>query len=78
MNGGHVHTLENLWIRRITVRHLEPGIFASQNHFDLSKRLLSCCLLGMHKEIIKQKIVITITEIATEDVMNVRASEQDF
>ena len=33
---------------------------------------------GMHKETIKQKIVITITEIATEDVMNVRASEQDF
>ena len=33
---------------------------------------------GIHKEIIKRKIVFIVTEMATEDVMNVMAQEQDF
>ena len=44
MNGGHVHTLEDLWMGRITVRHLEPGVFTSQNHLLDDNKCWGCNL----------------------------------
>ena len=37
LNGDHVHTLEDLWMGRITVRHLEPGIYSPLGYTAPSK-----------------------------------------
>ena len=40
LNGDHVHISAVLWMGRIMVHHLEPGIYIKKNLLHLSKRLI--------------------------------------
>ncbi len=65
LNGDHVRTLEDPWMDRIMVHHLEPGIFISRNLLHSSKQLIIMSFLIRRKSggvvIAVVGVVITVT-----------------